>query len=218
MTVRLGEGFMPPTAPFVPAIPDASEAQMSRIERILAELSQVLTTRETPAPEVHVDAVDLTQIVEAVNGLKPGATADDIAEAVARAIHIPEYPVPDTEIAVVLKDVAKTLETLDFRLQGTSKQGGGGGVVSLALGSSVQTTPKNSHTLFDYSTRTDGQQIYLGKTTLAGDTAVPVWTVTKSRYESAADNARLLEMDVRESIKWTNRTNPVADSAAAWTF
>lgn len=216
MTVRLGEGFMP-TAPFVPAIADASEAQLSRIEWILAELSQVLSTREPP-PEVHVDAVDLTQIVEAVNGLKPGADADDIAEAVARAIHIPEYPVPDTEVAVVLKDVAKTLETLDFRLQGTSKQGGGGGVVSLALGSSVQTTPKNSHTLFDYSTRTDGQQIYLGKTTLAGDIAVPVWTVTKSRYESAADNARLLEMDVRENIKWTNRTNPVVDSAAAWTF
>lgn len=124
MPIRLGDGLFTP-AP-VPELrePTAEEVRLARIELVLADLARVLGERnETP---IHVDVApaDLTDIVNAVNGLRQGADADDIAEAVVRALHIPEPHAPDLS---VLSDLAKTLETLDFRLQGVGAAYGASG-------------------------------------------------------------------------------------------
>lgn len=120
MPIRLGEGLFTPAPVSELREPTAEEVRLARIELILADLARVLGERnETP---IHVDVApaDLTDIVNAVNGLRQGADADDIAEAVVRALHIPESA-PGADLSV-LGDLAKALETLDFRLQGVGSQ------------------------------------------------------------------------------------------------
>jgi hypothetical protein len=82
-----------------------------------------------PAPVVNLAPTDLTDVVNAVTGLKPGATASEIAAALADVI----APARASEDAAVpLRQVAEALEKLDFRLQGFGKQAYGGGAVSFS--------------------------------------------------------------------------------------
>jgi hypothetical protein len=91
---------------------------------------------EIPAPIINVEPQDLTDIVTAVNGLKPGANAQDIAEAV-KTVLVPSTNGDSKETTSTLKAVAKALEELSFRLKGVGTQAYGGGTVSLARNSSI---------------------------------------------------------------------------------
>jgi hypothetical protein len=70
----------------------------------------------------------------------------------------------------------------------------------------VREFPIPNELRMDFDVRTDKQPVYLGKAPY--DVAVeadPVWTVSKFTYESAANDARLLSIDVRVDIAWTDR-------------
>lgn len=192
------------------------------LRRIEASLSAGLAIPELPAPQVTVnteppDLSLLMQAVQAVTNLHPGPSADEIARALAGVL------APRSEPAAPISDLVEALRLLNHRLQGFGggvARASGGGAVTLSpnqtvgVTGSVTTASAPSRTLFDYDVRTDSQPVYLGKATYNAAATDPVWTITKSRYESASNDARLMEMDTRISTAWSSRTAP----SPAWGF
>lgn len=86
--------------------------------------------------EVYVPEVDLSSIVTAVTGLKPGADASDIAEAIVNRLQLPSVP----DSSGPLAEVAAALEKLEFRMRGMGTQAYGGGSVTLQPNQSVGIT------------------------------------------------------------------------------
>lgn len=76
----------------------------------------------------------------------------------------------------------------------------------------------STHLIFDYGSRTDTQPLYLGKSIGGTLESNSTWKVTKFRFESSSDNARIIEVDSRENIRWTNRANPSVDGQSDWLF
>lgn len=92
---------------------------------------------EIPAPVIHVDPPDLADVVNAVVGIQPGATAAEIAAALADVV----APVQTSEdTAAPLRQVAEALEKLDFRLKGMGTQAYGGGSVNFSPAGMTQLT------------------------------------------------------------------------------
>lgn len=119
---------------------DAMAAALEQIYQAILELRAALAGLPAPVvnipdfpslptPVVHVEPPDLSAIVTAVTGLKPGADAEDIARAIAGVI-APNQPASESG-AEALSSVAAALEKLDFRLKGLGTQAYGGGSVSL---------------------------------------------------------------------------------------
>lgn len=191
------------------------------LRRIETTLSAGLVVPELPTPQVTVnteppDLSLLLQAVQAVTNLHPGPSADEIARALASVL------APQAELAPV-SELVEALRLLNHRLQGLGggvARASGGGAVTLSpnqtvgVTGSVTTASAPSRTLFDYDVRTDSQPVYLGKATYNAAATDPVWTITKSRYESATADARLMEMDTRISTAWSSRTAP----SPAWAF
>lgn len=61
--------------------------------------------------------------------------------------------------------------------------------------------------LLDYSGRTDGSPIYLGRAPLGADINDPVWTITHFFWTSGADYAPLDHTEVHTSVRWTERAS-----------
>lgn len=93
-------------------------AALRRIEDNLA-----LPPAPLELPPINVTPPDLTEVVTAVTSLRPSATADDIARALADVLS----PGTDGDTSDALRQVAEGLKTLDHRLQGFGKQAYGGG-------------------------------------------------------------------------------------------
>lgn len=93
-------------------------AALRRIEDNLA-----LPPAPLEIPPINVTPPDLTEVVTAVTSLRPSATADDIARALADVLS----PRSDDGAGDALRQVAEGLKTLDHRLQGFGKQAYGGG-------------------------------------------------------------------------------------------
>ncbi len=72
-------------------------------------------------PEVHIPPVDLGEIVTAVNGLRPGATAEDIAAAI-KATFDPER----SELSPVLAQISEQLGKLEWASRAPNQVVGGG--------------------------------------------------------------------------------------------
>lgn len=118
---------------------DALAESLERILQAILELHAVLAGLPAPvvnvAPpaitvspaEVYVPEVDLSSIVTAVTGLKPGADASDIAEAIVNRLQLPSVP----DSSGPLAEVAAALEKLEFRMRGMGTQAYGGGSVTL---------------------------------------------------------------------------------------
>jgi hypothetical protein len=75
------------------------------------------------APTVVVSEPDLSEIVNAVNGLKPGATADDIGRAIAANLN----PQEKAENTMMVEAMRELVEKIDFRLQGVGRAFGSSG-------------------------------------------------------------------------------------------
>lgn len=154
--MKLGEGFVPKLPVVIEPIPEpAGPSDTELVLAALAELRAVLA-RPAPPPQVIVPEPDLSAIVSAVVGLKPGADADDIARAVVSRL----APMPTQDnLAPVLGDIAKVLDALDFRLKGPSAVFGGGivhfdpaqlnpdGTLKVGAGPPVLVDPHNSTTV-----------------------------------------------------------------------
>lgn len=121
MTI-LGEGWYTPPVD----VEDATERELDvadlRYEHLMATVDALRTALlEMPAPVVNVSEPDLSAVVNAVNGLRPGATAEEIGEAIVARLGGDNRP----EIEPVLAKLVKSLDTLDFRLKGLGSGGGG---------------------------------------------------------------------------------------------
>lgn len=108
---------LPPPLPVVQAeknsVPDLVLEAINRLNFVV------------PAP--IIEPPDLSDVVNAVLGLKPGPTAAEIAQALADVLQ----PVAGGDDGAPLREVAEALRTLDFRLQGMGRQAYGGGAVHL---------------------------------------------------------------------------------------
>ena len=97
---------------YVEPLPDPAEVLAERVASALADLKDALNT--LPAPQVHVAAPELGAIVQAVTSLNGPATAEDIAEAIARTLHVPE---PESNQPLV-DAIVTAFEKMDHRMKG----------------------------------------------------------------------------------------------------
>ena len=147
MSILLGSGFTPadyePEPVTKPSEADVAALRLELVLEALEGLRDSLTN--LPRPEVFIDAPDLSAIVTAVNGLKPGADADEIAAAVVRQIAPMSAPATPDALYPELIDV---LKKLDFRMKGSGTTGttfngrfdSNGALIVSSSGSAVDTS------------------------------------------------------------------------------
>lgn len=87
-----------------------------------------------PVPQVHVEPVDITDLVNAVVGIKGPATAEEIGAVVARLIAPTQTAETESGVVAAIREL---VEKVDFRLKGVGIQAYGGGSVSLQAGQTV---------------------------------------------------------------------------------
>lgn len=125
MTVLGAEWYMPQVQPADEDLtvrePSLQELQYEQLIATVNALREALLS--LPAPVVQVSDPDLTAVVNAVNGLRPSATADEIGEAIVARLSGDERG----QMEPVLAKLVKSLDTLDFRLRGLGSAGGRGG-------------------------------------------------------------------------------------------
>lgn len=126
MSVKLGDGWPATTAePEEPLEPDLADL---RTEQILLALGNLRESLEgLPAPQVYVDAPDMTDLIGAIQAVRPGADPIDIAEAVVDRLKAADK---NTSTETVLSELVETMKDLDFRMKGIGRQGGSGGGIS----------------------------------------------------------------------------------------
>jgi hypothetical protein len=109
---------------------DYLQSIWAALRRIEDNLALPPAPLELPAPQVTVlpAQIDLTDVVEAVNQLKPGVNADDIARALAAVLAPQQVPVEVAGMA----DFNAAVKELSWRLKGVGAQAYGGGAVTLA--------------------------------------------------------------------------------------
>lgn len=106
------------------ALPRVIERAVASQPRPSTEVRYIPPPPVPPAPApVVISDPDLADIVTAVNGLKPGATADDIGRAVARNL----VPPDQTGNGLMVEAMRELIEKIDFRLQGVGRAFGSSG-------------------------------------------------------------------------------------------
>jgi hypothetical protein len=118
---QLGQGlFGPPPVAEMP-VQRVEDIMGLRLEMVLAALESLRESlTELPTPQVFIDAPDLSAVVNAVNGLKPGADAEQIAQAVVRTLAPTATP---AETGDWQGRLIEALDKLDFRLKGVTGAG-----------------------------------------------------------------------------------------------
>lgn len=194
--------------------PEAADRLLEAVEGLREALAML------PAPQVHVAAPDLGEIVQAVTSLRPGVTAEEIADAIAERLHIPE---PEPTDLSVLSDLAKTLERLEFRLKAPQQAFGSSGPSNIAdnpdrlLGKVEVLNPSTAEDTRSRAERvlkaapSAGEEVrlestatddYTGMATDAADTTAAVWDVIRA-YKTGVNVTRIR---FRSGIKWSERT------------
>lgn len=204
----------PAPAPPAPAPFDPDLLARSIAEAVTAAFASVVL----PTPQVNVDAPDLTEIVNAVVGIKGPATATEIADAIAARLRFPEPVDPSGALAAIAEAMGK----LEFRMQGMGSQAYGGGSVKLepgqvvtAVGGSTEATlsalsitaDNIRRGLTDYEARLDydgsNNLIYSGKAANGTATTATAWTIQKLSYTGA----NLTRVQVLPNIAWDSRVS-----------
>lgn len=134
MGVTLGAELVPVPDTSRPAF-DPGVQLLVEIRNYLAGLPEAVRQAvanqqppEMPRPIVQVAEPDLSAIVTAVNGLKPGATAAEIGREIARQIN----PQPVTENSAMVEAMRELTEKIDFRMQGVGRAFGSSGPSNIA--------------------------------------------------------------------------------------
>lgn len=128
--VDLGAEFLPSKQEALPA-PDPGIELLREIKTALLALPQVVDAVAAiqrpapviPAPYVHVAEPDLSAIVTAVNGLKPGADTRDLARMIASELN----PQAQSDQSLMVEAMRELVEKIDFRLQGVGRAFGSSG-------------------------------------------------------------------------------------------
>lgn len=154
------------------------------LRRIETNLALPPAPLELPAPSVHIDPPDLSEIVTAVTSLNgTGPTALEIAEAIREVLVPSAVPEPsvNAEMVEAMKEVA-------WRLKGVGAQAYGGGAVTFAPGAADQFATAIGRGTTDYETRLDfvdridNQPVYVGRAT-NGTATTASWQVEKVTYD-----------------------------------
>lgn len=168
-----------------------SEELLQSIWMALRRIEDNLALPPAPLelPPIQIPEPDLAAIVTAVNGLKPGPTAEEIAAAIAATL----TPTPNRD--PVIDKIVEALQKLDFRMQ--AQQNFGGGQVSL--------TPQAAADI--------GEAVHATTTT----TAVTVVAATTATVELGANRAARSAMTVYNEPGAGNGTLYMKFGAAATT-
>lgn len=167
---RIFEGNPNVPAPPAPELPAPDPWQAAMLDAIGELASAVL---EKPAPTVEAPQVDLSALIQAVQGLNGPATADEIAAAIARQLR-PAEPVEDGT-AATLGEVAEALKALEFRMRGVGTQAYGGGSVSFTPQGLAQLTEALTTTPLDVNVTNAEINVEVGPSVeIANDTGNPV--------------------------------------------
>lgn len=177
----------------------------------LARLERSIQPVVVPPPIVTIPPPDLSAIVTAVNGLKPGADADDIARAIQRVI------APSTTgdaNAAAFEALLEALKKLDFRLQGQVPAFGASGPSNISDNPSRQLGqvtvlnpggPAPAQTrLIDYDVRSDANPVYIGVAAQGSLTSLPVWLIQKLSYDTSN---RITQQESLVNVVWDNRAS-----------
>lgn len=190
-------------------ISDLSSEQL--LTGIWAALRRIETNLALPPaplelPAINVAPPDLTDVVMAVNQLKPGVNADDIAAALARVLVPNQVPVEIPGIEEFLVAVKE----LSWRLQGVGSQAYGGGAVSFApgqlelLASATATAGTTLESRLDYAARTDAQPVYVGHAAPGTPTSAD-WRIEKVTYDTDRPTRKQVltgPWDNRAALSW----------------
>lgn len=123
--VLLGEGFRPYVPPPPPVPEPLDVADTDRIIEALDRLAAAMAAPPPPPPpQIVLPEPDLTSIVTAVNGLRPGVDADEIAAKIVEQL-TPTPPQSDPTLPI-LERITDALHSLDFRMQAPTAMVGGG--------------------------------------------------------------------------------------------
>lgn len=199
---------------------------LERLYEAVAQLGQVL--QSMPPAQVSVPPVDLSEVVTAVSGLRPSATAEEIGAAVASRLRPPTND--NGQISEILLNLAAKLEQLDFRMKGSMPAFGASGPSNISdnpdrlLGHvtidgftipgadtaglasentllKVERGVTDYETRLDYGTRLDSLPVYIGKNLEGTATSAATWNVTKLTYDVTN---RLTRSQVLTGV-WDNR-------------
>lgn len=179
---------------------------------LLESLSRLAQPVIVPPPVVTIPPPDLSAVVTAVNGLKPGVDADEIARAIVKVI-APIMPSGDGGTAVALEAVTDALKKLEFRMRGQVPAFGASGPSNISdnpnrLLGIVSVNPigpiPNTTRLLDYAGRTDANPVYIGQAPQGTVTSALVWQVQKLSYDNSA---RLTEQEYLTGISWDGRVS-----------
>jgi hypothetical protein len=154
-----------------------SEMLLSALNRLHDALALM------PAPVVHVDQPDLSDIVTAVTQLNGPATPEEIARAIKAELAGGEQPA----VEPVLAKLVEALDRLDFRLKGIgSMSGGGGGVgsyVQNSQGTSLDTQLAQLDTRYEWQIQgSSSVPLYVGTAQPGTATTTSAWRIDKYTY------------------------------------
>lgn len=211
MTLRLSD-FEVPKAPinqYEELLAAIAELRLAMSMGLTVDYGQVATALEglrLPAPVVHVEPADLSEVVEAIQNLKqPQADVDALVERLLEVL-----PKPDESIAKSLKEVSEALEKLDFRMKGIKGGGGGGpsnqeietrlGTLHVDLQNILRAT-SDQEVRLDYTGGPTGSPTYVGKA-LNGTATSGTWNIQKLTYDG--DNLTRVQI---ASGAWDNRAS-----------
>lgn len=167
-------------------VEDDTEREVSlddlRYEHLMATVDALRTALiEMPAPVVNVSEPDLSAVVNAVNGLRPGATAEEIGEAIVTRLGGVERPQVDETLA----KLTEALERLDFRLKGIGSSSGGGGVSEIRNAPSTSLDTRDAQLEMQYEWTLSGSEsvpLYIGSASPGTTTAQAAWRIEKYTY------------------------------------
>lgn len=181
---------------------------------LLESLSRLAQPVIVPPPVVTIPPPDLSAVVTAVNGLKPGVDADEIAKAIVKVI-APIIPSGDgSGTAAALEAVTDALKKLEFRMRGQVPAFGASGPSNISdnpirqLGQVTVLNPGGpapaQTRLVDYDVRSDANPVYIGVAAQGSATSQPVWLIQKLTYDGSS---RLIEQESLVNVIWDNRAS-----------
>ena len=209
MSTVLGEGFQPLLSSRPADRPDPLDELLIAVTLLRESLLSL------PVPVVHVEPQDLSDVVQAVQGLAgphSQLTAQDIAQAVREVL----LPAPLTESTPEWTErLLEALERLDFRMKGIGGSGGGSSAVTVQNqpGTSLDVNLSQSVDAQNTITRTsaDGATQFVGAwTSTRGAHVVRLLTVLASNVTSGLGGTFVFEFSEDGSTASISESRTIA--------
>jgi hypothetical protein len=208
--IALGEGLFKPLKPPEPSAEEKLREELRLIrEALTAQPTAVVSDGEAAV----VPVLSADEMAKAVADAVSGSVSRTLGPLLERLV-----PEGNEELTQPLADVAKHLERMNRKVSALSAMPAvtappnvtidGGTLDSIRQPvtfdpNTVMTTKVREHRLLlDYSTRLDSNPVYVGSAAPGSSETAAVWLVKRLGYDATA---RLIQVDVRDGIAWTDR-------------